>query len=71
MTDATESEPTVVVVYHRYHEGTDSNAVVALETPHGQPLGVLRHIVRYSPVGLSWGYGDMAAALRRTSRGRC
>jgi hypothetical protein len=40
--------------------------LVTIETPAGQPTGVLHHLVRHSPTGFSWGYrGSVPADLAR------
>jgi hypothetical protein len=51
------------VIYAGY-DGTDTSkpAIVVLETPEGESLGQLRHVVRHSPTGLSWGYGGSGPA---------
>lgn len=57
------STPDRAVVYHGYRARTTaSTCVVALETPAGDVLGMLRHVVRHSPAGLNWGYGGSGAA---------
>jgi hypothetical protein len=58
MTDHTDT-PTVTtadpdVVYHGRQ--TRNGGIVHLETPGGQVLGRLPHVIRYSPTGLNWGY---------------
>jgi hypothetical protein len=41
------------VIYHGYHRGSAGVSVVAIETEHGQQLGLLRHVIRYAPTGLN------------------
>jgi hypothetical protein len=64
MTDHTDT-PTVTtaepdVVYHG--QQTARGGVVHLETPDGQVLGRLPHVIRHSPTGLNWGYGGSGPA---------
>jgi Family of unknown function (DUF6166) len=50
------SSPPQDVVYH----GTKSShtgAVITVETPGGEVLGVVAHIPAHSPGGMTWGYG--------------
>lgn len=47
-------------VYRGRH--TVGGALVTVEDGVGRPLGVLRHVVRHSPSGLSWGYGGSGPA---------
>ena len=55
------------VVYHGYHRSSAGVSVVAIETERGQQLGLLHHVVRYSPTGLNWGYqGSGPADLARS-----
>ena len=43
------------VVYHGYRLSGDGS-VIAVECPTGEHIRMLRHVVRHSPSGLSWGY---------------
>lgn len=49
------------VVYRGYHREA-GGAMVLVETPTGDSLGVLRHVVRHSPNGFGWGYGGSGPA---------
>ena len=42
-----------------YHgtKSSHSGAVITVETPGGEVLGVVRHIAVHSPGGMTWGYG--------------
>ena len=50
------------VVYHGNHRGPSGPGTVTVETPAGEVLGLLNHVVRHSPTGLSWGYGGSGPA---------
>jgi hypothetical protein len=54
MTHHTDTPTATEVVYHGQHTGR--GGIVHLETPDGQVLGQLPHVIRYSPTGLNWGY---------------
>jgi hypothetical protein len=55
------------VIYHGYHRSSAAVSLVTIETEHGQQLGLLHHVVRYSPTGLNWGYqGSGPADLARS-----
>lgn len=55
------------VIYHGYHCSSAGVSVVAIETERGEQLGLLHHVVRYSPTGLNWGYqGSGPADLARS-----
>ncbi len=55
------------VIYCGYHDGSAGAGVVAIETEHGEQLGLLRHVIWHSPTGLSWGYqGNGPADLARS-----
>lgn len=43
------------VVYHGYHQS--GKCLIMREAPDGTQLGPLKHWVRHSPAGFSWGYG--------------
>ena len=43
------------VVYHGYREHGEE-PVVVIESPAGERIGLLRHVVRHSPSGMNWGY---------------
>jgi hypothetical protein len=49
------------VVYHGY-QPTAGGGVITVETADGTVIGVLRHYVRHSPTGFSWGYGGSGPA---------
>jgi hypothetical protein len=49
------------VVYHGRGSGAGGRPI-RIETPDGRHIGVLRHVVRHSPTGLSWGYGGSGPA---------
>lgn len=49
-------------VVYRGHGPRAGGGLVTLEGRDGSPLGVLRHVVRHSPTGLSWGYGGSGPA---------
>lgn len=50
------SSPSEDVVYHGT-KSSHSGAVITVETPGGEVLGVVRHIAVHSPGGMTWGYG--------------
>jgi hypothetical protein len=43
------------VVYHGT-KSSHSGAVITVETPDGEVLGVVRRIAAHSPGGMTWGY---------------
>lgn len=51
----TPGGPEEEVWYHGIGSGPEGRAV-AVEDADGNPSGVLRHVVRHSPSGMSWGY---------------
>jgi hypothetical protein len=55
------TEPDVI---YRGHPNTNPAGprLVTIETPDGQVLGQLRHVVKHSPTGYSWGYGGSGPA---------
>lgn len=62
------TETTLDVVYRGH--GNDNPAggrLVTIETPDGTVIGTLRHIVKHSPTGYTWGYsGSGPADLARS-----
>lgn len=72
MTDDTQAADDVI--YHGNGSGAGGRPVLT-ETPDGRQTGVLRHVVRHSTTGLSWGYGgsgpaDTARSLLIAALGR-
>lgn len=67
---------THVDVIYRGH-GNDNPAggrLVTIETPDGDVIGQLRHVVKHSPTGYTWGYGgsgpaDLALSLLTAALG--
>ena len=57
------------VIYHGHANDNAAGArLVTVETPDGQLLGQLGHLVMHSPTGMNWGYGgsgpsDLARSL--------
>ena len=49
------SSPSDDVVYHGT-KTSHSGAVITVETPDGEVLGVVRHVAAHSPGGMTWGY---------------
>ncbi len=49
------------VVYHGSGGGAGGRPIL-IETPDGRQIGAVRHVVRHSPTGLSWGYGGSGPA---------
>lgn len=43
------------VMYHGYLQGP-ADYVIVLESPDGERIGALEHVVRHSPSGFNWGY---------------
>jgi hypothetical protein len=50
------------VVYPGVAWPAGGRRVILIETPGGQLLGAVRHIIRHSPAGLNWGYGGSGPA---------
>jgi hypothetical protein len=50
------SSPSGDVVYHGV-KSSHTGAIITVETPDGEVLGVVRHIAAHSPGGMTWGYG--------------
>lgn len=45
------------VWYHGYGRGGGAGGrIIAIEDSTGQPAGVVQHITRHSPTGMTWGY---------------
>ena len=59
MTDVTRADQEVI--YHGSGSGAGGR-LIRIETPDGRRVGVLHHIVRHSPTGLTWGYGGSGPA---------
>jgi hypothetical protein len=60
-------ETAVDVVYRGSHDGPAGAGAVTFEATDGSASGVLRHVVRHSPTGFSWGYsGSGPADLARS-----
>jgi hypothetical protein len=62
------------LIYHGNGSGAGGRPIL-VETPDGRQTGVLRHVVRHSPTGLTWGYGgsgpaDTARSLLIAALGR-
>jgi hypothetical protein len=60
-------------VYHGI-KNSHSGAVITVETPDGEVLGVLRRIAAHSPDGMTWGYAgsgplDCARSLLEAALG--
>ncbi|GAA1624340.1 hypothetical protein GCM10009733_021260 [Nonomuraea maheshkhaliensis] len=49
------------VIYHGYRRAV-GGSFIAIETPAGEHIGVVRHLPLHSPTGLSWGYYGSGAA---------
>lgn len=49
------------IIYHGYLYA-NGRPVIVMETPDGGQIGPVRHIVRHSPAGLSWGYDGSGPA---------
>ena len=72
MTDVTSADQEVI--YHGNGSGAGGR-LIRIETPDGQRIGVLHHVVRHSPTELTWGYGgsgpaDTARSLLIAALGR-
>jgi hypothetical protein len=52
----------VVEVYYRGYINESGGRVIATETPDGETVGVLRHYVKHSPDGFSWGFAGSGPA---------
>jgi hypothetical protein len=51
------------VIYRGHgNENPAGGRLVTIETPEGETLGVLRHVVKHSPTGYTWGYGGSGPA---------
>jgi RNA polymerase Rpb2, domain 3 len=50
------SSPSGDVVYHGV-KSSHTGAIITVETPDGDVVGVVRHIAAHSPGGMTWGYG--------------
>jgi hypothetical protein len=51
------------LIYHGYRPQDGAGAaLIAIETPDGAQVGVVRHVVKHSPSGLSWGYSGSGPA---------
>jgi hypothetical protein len=57
MSDVTTED----VIYHGYRRAM-GGSFIAVETPDGEQIGVVNHVAKHSPTGLSWGYGGSGAA---------
>lgn len=55
--------PAAGEVYYRGHgNGRPSGARLVTVEQDGQVLGLLQHVVRHSPTGMTWGYGGSGPA---------
>ena len=56
------TRPDGAVVYHGYGNTDRAGARLVTVERDGQLLGELRHVMRHSPTGMSWGYGGSGPA---------
>lgn len=49
------------IIYHGYRY-PNGRPVIVMETSEGEEIGLVRHLVRHSPTGLSWGYNGSGPA---------
>jgi hypothetical protein len=49
------------VIYHGVYRETGGSAIL-IETPAGELLGMVRHVIKHSPTGIGWGYAGSGAA---------
>jgi hypothetical protein len=59
--DSTESADIPDVVYRGYQHDT-GGSVIAIESPTGEVLGLMRHVKYHSPTGMGWGFTGSGAA---------